>query len=362
MIRKGSPLIRLSGVVVLAVTALAGCEQPVEVADVVRPARVIRIAEPGALSGRALPGRAQAVEEVNLSFDVSGTVATRPASVGDIVEKGQVLARLDDRDYRNERDAAKAARDRARANFERIQIAARSGAVSKQDVDDARAQLEVRDAELNIRQKAVEDSVITAPRDGTISATYAEVFQSVRAKEPMLRLLDTSGIEMVVQVPESLISLATEVEEVWVEFDAFPGRKVPAVITEISNEASQTTRTFPVTLLMEQPEDIEILPGMAGSARGNVKQALLASTSGYQVPMSAVFASNEMAEEGKSFVWLVDEASNSVARREVQTGSLTRHGIMLLSGVESGDLVVISGANSLDEGEEVRPVLLGESG
>ena len=348
------------GLALVVAAVLAGCEQPVEAPEIVRPARVIRIAEPGDLNNRALPGRAQAVEEVNLSFDVPGTVASRPVTVGDEVEEGQVLAQLDDRDYRNQRDAASAARDRARANFERVKIAAQSGAVSKQELDDARAQLEVREAELSIKQKAVEDSTIKAPRAGTISATYVEVFTSVRAKEPIVRLLDTSSIEMIVQVPENLISLSSSVDEAWVVFDAFPNQRVPATITEISNEASETTRTFPVTLLMEQPEDFKILPGMAGRARGRIDESLRASTPEYHVPMSAIFTPNEKAEKGKNFVWVVDEASNTVARREVSTGSLTRHGIVIDSGIVSGELVVISGANSLTEGQQVRPEVVGE--
>ena len=70
-----------------------------------------------------------------------------------------------------------------RANVERVRIAAESGAVSRQDLDDARAQLDVAQAELNIAEKAIEDSTIIAPRAGTISATYVEAFTSVRAKE-----------------------------------------------------------------------------------------------------------------------------------------------------------------------------------
>ena len=362
MTRARPSLRLLLGLPIVTATVLAGCGEPPEVTEIVRPARVIRIAEAGELNNRGLPGRAQAVEEVNLSFDVPGTVLERPTAVGDAVSKGQVLARLDARDYRNQLDAARAARDRARANFERIQIAAASGAVAKQDLDDARAQLEVREAEVNIRQKAVEDTVIVAPRAGTISATYVEVFQSVQAKEPILRLLDTTSIEIIVQVPESMISLVPEVVEAWVEFDAFPGQQVPATITEISNEASQTTRTFPVTLRMEQPEEFEILPGMAGIARGRVREEARVAAKGYQVPVAAVFASNEVAEAGKSFVWLVDEASNTVKRQEVTTGALTRHGILVLAGIATGDIVVISGVNSLTEGQQVRPTLPGEMG
>ncbi len=345
---------------IVAAVLLAGCEKPVEVTEViVRPARVIRIAEAGEISGRALPGRAQAVEEVNLSFDVPGTILERPVNVGNEIKQGQTLARLDARDYQNQLNASKAARDRARANFERIEIAATSGAVSRQDLDDARAQLEVRQAEVAIKQKAVEDTTITAPRDGTISATYVEAFTAVQAKEPIVRLLDASSIEMIVQVPENLISQAPNVDEASVEFDAFPGRTVSARIKEIGNEASLTTRTYPVKLIMDQPEDFKIVPGMAGKARAVSQRGNVARASGFQVPVAAVFTSNEVELAGRSYVWVVDEANNTVQRREVSTGALTQFGITVRSGLSAGELVVISGVNSLQESQEIRPVEAG---
>ncbi len=351
----------LFGAPFIAVVLLAGCEEPAEVVEIVRPARVMRIAEPGEINDRSLPGRAQAVEEVNLSFDVSGTVLERPVNVGDKISKGQVLARLDARDYQNDMAASLAARDRARANYERIEIAARSGAVSRQDLDDALAQLEVREAEVRIKQKAVEDTVILAPRGGAISATYVEAYTAVQAKEPIVRLLDTSSIEMIVQVPENLISMASNVAEASVEFDAFPGKLVVARINEIGNEASLTTRTYPVKLIMDQPEDFEIVPGMAGKAKAIMREGSNSQATGHVVPMTAVFTSNEVAESGRSYVWVVDEASNTVQRRDVITGPLTRYGIAVLSGISSGDLVVISGVNFLREGQEVRPTLPGDS-
>jgi RND family efflux transporter MFP subunit len=245
------------------------------------------------------------------------------------------------------------------ANFERVRIAAESGAVSRQDLDDARAQLDVAQAELNIAEKRIEDSVITAPRDGTISATYVEAFQSVRAKEAIVRLLDTSAIEMVIQVPENLISFAPHVQDITVEFDAFPGRPVPAEIKEISNEASLTTRTFPVTLIMDQPDDFKILPGMAGRTRGRVPQELAPHMTTLRVPLSAVFTPDQKADSGDSFVWIVDEAANTVSQRSVTTGELDRSGIQIRDGLDPGELIVVSGASFLKEGQAVRPVELG---
>lgn len=338
---------------------VGACSEPVEEVEVVRPVRVVRVAAPQDFTNRPLPGRARAAEETNLSFDVSGTVLERPVNVGDQVEKGRLLARLDQRDFRNQRDAALAARNRMRANFERVKIAAESGAVSRQDLDDARAQLDVAQAELNIAEKAIEDSTIVAPRSGTISATYVEAFTSVRAKEAIVRLLDTTAIEMVVQVPESLISFAPHVEDIQVEYDAFPGRPVRAEIKEISNEASQTTRTFPVTLIMEQPADFKILPGMAGRASGRLPAERAPKLQALRVPMSSVFTPDDADSSGTSFVWVIDEATNTVTRRAVTTGELDRAGIQVREGVKAGDLIVVSGVSFLREGQVVRPVELG---
>lgn len=348
-------------VMLVVLSTLAGCSDPVEKETIIRPVRVIRVAAPQDISGRALPGRARATEETNLSFGVPGTVLERPVDVGDEVTKGQLLSRLDQRDYKNEHDAAIATRNRMQANFERVKIAAESGAVSRQDLDDARAQLDVAQAQVNITGKAIQDSEIIAPRDGTISATYVESFMNVQAKEPIVRLLDTSAIEMVVQVPESLISLASRVTEVNVEFDAFPGQTVSAAIKEISNEASQTTRTFPVTLIMEQPEDFKILPGMAGRAVGRLEDGAMDRQTGFQLPMSAIFTPDEPEAEGTSWVWVVDESSNTVSRRQVTIGELGRFGINVFEGIETGDMVVTAGANFLKEGQEVRPELSGGS-
>jgi RND family efflux transporter MFP subunit len=357
-IKMMGPVPAMFGLLLMA-TLVSGCSEPVDAPEIVRPVRVMRVAAAQEIAGRSLPGRARATEETNLSFDVPGTILERPVSVGDQVESGQLLARLDQRDYKNQRDAAFASRNRMRANFERVEIAVESGAVSRQDLDDARAQLDVAQAQLNIAEKAIEDSEIHAPRAGTISATYVEVFTSVQAKEAVVRLLDTSAIEMVVQVPESLISYVPQVETISIEFDAFPGRPVSAEIKEISNEASQTTRTFPVTLIMEQPEDFKILPGMAGRATGSLPENIDASLRTLKVPLSAIFTPDEGEDLGASLVWVVDETSNTVAKRSITTGELDRFGIQVNDGIKTGDLLVISGVNFLKEGQKVRTIQVG---
>ena len=170
--------------IVLSLPAvLISCSpEPVE-EKIIRPVRAVQVGKDTSLAIRPYPGRAAATEEVDLGFEVAGTVIERPVDKGDWVKKGQLLAKLDPRDFANDLKAARAERDRAKAYFDRISIAVKSGAVSKQDLTDAQARLDVASAQVRIKQKQLDDSEIIAPFDGIIGSTYVENFQRVRPKQ-----------------------------------------------------------------------------------------------------------------------------------------------------------------------------------
>ena len=87
------------------------------------------------------------------------------------------------------------------------------------------------------------------PVSGSVVATFVENYEQVRPKQPVLRLVDISSIKMVINIPENFISVAKRVKDITVVFDPFPDEKLAAQILEVSPEASQLTRTYPVTLV-----------------------------------------------------------------------------------------------------------------
>jgi RND family efflux transporter MFP subunit len=328
------------------ILVVPGCRQAPPPKASIRPVRAIKLAHSTGLDGHVFSGRAEATQEVNIAFEVQGKLNERPVNVGDEVPAGQLLARLDPRDYQNNLDAATARMEQAQAYRERIAEAAKTGAVSQQELTDAEARLDVTKAEVKIAAKALDDAEIRAPFAGIIVATYVENFQNVRAKEAVLRLLDTSKIEMWVDIPEHLISQAAYVKEITVIFDAFPDQPVPATIKEIGSEATERTRTYPVNLIMDQPEGIKILPGMAGAARGRVE--VPGEEAGLEVPMSAIFAD----QNEQSCVWVIDESSKTVGRRQVELGALTPRGAKV-KGLQPGDWIATAGVHTLKEGQQV---------
>ncbi len=316
----------------------------------IRPVRAIQIGDEVDFKQRWFPGKARAKEEVDLAFEVGGRLIERPVKIGDRVEKGQLLARLDPRDFQNEKESAQARLERAKAYQERIAKAAKAGAVSKQELTDADAQLEMAQAELSIKEKALADSRMVAPFAGTIAMTYVENFWNVRMKQPVMRLLDTSRIKLTVNIPEDKISLVPYVKSVVSRFDAFPGKKVMGKVFEVGTEASKTTRTYPVTVIMDQPEDFQILPGMTGEVtpkETEIPEGLIPR--GYYLPPSALFS----LEGQKTSVWIIDGKPLKVSRLEVENLGLGDYGV-LVKGLSKGQWIATAGVHYLREGQKVR--------
>jgi len=354
--------------------ALAACEEEMVAEEpVVRPVKAMKVTGSEAFGQRMFSGRAKATNEVNMAFRVQGQLMKLPVNVGDELKKGDLVAQLDPATYKAEVDRQIASLKRAEAThtndkltLKRNRILLDKGHVSEARVDrfiaaESRSSAEVAAAKAAVKQAQLDLGFtdIQAPFAGRIVATYVENFEDVRAKQSIARLLDSSSIEMVVDIPESLISYAPEVEGIVVVYDAFPEHKIPATIKEIGTEASETTRTYPVTLIMDQPEGVRILPGMAGKASGTppAGSTVSESRSRIEVPTSATFSDGE---NGKTYVWIVDEASKKVSRREVSVGELTDFGIQIQSGLEQGEVLVTAGVHSLREGQQVR--LLGQGG
>lgn len=220
----------------------------------------------------------------------------------------------------------------------------------EEDLEAKRSEIRALEAAVAAAQNQLDYATLTAPFDGEIAARYVDNFQTVQAKQPIVRLLDVSKIEVTVQIPESLIGLIPQVKQVACRFDAFPDHEFFGKVTKIGREASQTTRTYPVTVEIDQPEDTRVLPGMAATVRNHLVEGEDSVVKDLVVPPSSVFTSVDGPE---TCVWVVDEG-NKITRRAVTTDGLTPVGLKIVEGLKAGEMVVTSGVNTLREGQEVK--------
>lgn len=333
---------------------LFACAKPDPLPEPIRNLRVIEVGDVTNLQGGQIPGRARSADEVDLAFDVSGTLIERPVNIGTKVEKGDLIARLDPRDFQANLRAAEADARNAKRNFARGQELLTDKFISEAEYDRLEARVDVTQSSLDLAQKALSDSVIYAPFSGIIANTFVENFQSVPAKKVIARLLGVDVIEMVVNVSEHHIANLSYITNLEVVFDAFPDMRFNADIVEVGTEASTTTRTFPITLSMKQNPDRRVLAGMAGTAYITVEMPGTEQTN-YVIPASALHGD---PLENESMVWIVGE-DDRVSAKKVRVGRITRSGIEILEGLQAGDLIATAGAHVLAEGQQVNPVRVG---
>jgi membrane fusion protein, multidrug efflux system len=355
--------------ITISVLMLQGCDKaPIEEKQVIRPIRAMEVSDVTQFRQRQFPGIAKATQEVDLAFRVSGPLTEFPVNVGDVVSKNDMVARIDPRDYqvqvnnaRGQLDRAKAKVKRAEADYNREMkiLSEDAGATSMAAVerkealkDQARADVQSVQASLTSAKDSLSYTYLRAPFDGVVVSTYVENFEDVQAKKPIVRIVDDSSIEMIINIPESLISYVLQATNIEVVFDPFPTIKVAAEIKEIGTEASKSTRTYPVTLIMAQPSDVKILPGMAGKATGESSTPDTQQLDvGIQVPLTAIFSPDDI---DKTYVWIIDKKSNQVTKREVTIGALKDSGIIVTQGLNTGEWIAIAGVHYLREGMDVK--------
>ena len=323
------------------------------------------VSDASQLQRRWFAGRAKGTQEIDLSFRVAGTLVERDADIGAEIEEGTVIARIDPATYQADVDRSKADLLRAEATLKnakdqlnRAQILVDKGHLAPAALDrqlaaqrEAEADVVARKAALKRRRLDLGYTVLKAPFSGIVVTTFVENFQDVSAQQPVVRLVDSSQVEMIVDIPENLISQTHTVKEVMVRFDALPDVDIPATIKEVGTEATQATRTYPVTLIMDQPADNKILPGMAGKATAVRIESDEETGLRIIVPETAVLTKEDAA---KTFVWVIDGNAETVAIREVQIGSLGNQGLEIVDGLQPGERIVTAGVNYLKEGQKVR--------
>jgi len=346
------------GSLLLVTAMLVVCkkEEVVTVEPPPRPIKIYRLDGQLGATRPDYPGRIKAVKVVELAFEVEGRITDWNVEEGQRVKKGQILSRLDARDYQAQVEAARARLRLAEAEYRRESKLFASGSGTQRDLDVATRARDVSRAELRISEKALEDTKLRAIFDGVIARKLVTDFRNVAAREPVLLLQDESVMEVIVDVPER--DLAGTREEItlaefnakakpMVELSAVPGRQYPVELTELATAADPNTRTFRATFSMVKPPGIGLLSGMTAKLVLTGLQTTAADE--FLLPVDAVLADSEE----RPFVWIVDEESMTVSKLPVEVGEVTGGRIVVTEGLKTGESIAMSGVHLLTEGSKV---------
>lgn len=345
---------------------LSGCHTQ-EAPPVNRKARVLQAHSQELYPSLMFPGRSRPAKSVNLSFRERGQLIELRTLVGQEVKKGEILARLDPRDFQFQVNNMEGTLLQTEASFRLAQTEYEKfhnlfqrdpGAVSailvKQKEEAANSlagQLKSVQANLDTAKRALEDTSLKAPFNSTVVAVFVDNFEQVTPAQFIVRLVSTQEIEVLIDVPDRIISSVKDARNIHVQFDALPGVRFPATIEEIGTEASQTTRTFPVTLLVVPPEDTYLFPGMTGTVFLEKSRQHAGEEKSFKLPISALLSNNGTT----SSVWVADPISWKISPKPVQIITLAQQ-YALVTGLTNEDWVVVSGVNFLTDKQIISPL------
>lgn len=353
-----------AGLVVAALLALsvAACDSGDDDTPApIRPVRAITVELGKAGDAVTLTGDVQAEDEAALAFRVGGRMIERLVNVGDRVEAGQVVARLDAQNALNGLRSAQAALAaaegrlvQAQNHFDRQDRLLGNGFTTRAIHDDAAqglraAQSAVDDAEAQL--KIAEDNVsyteLVADAPGVVTARGAEPGEVVQAGRMIVQLARQGGRDAVFDVPAQLLRAVPANPVIDVVLVSDPAVKTTGRVREVAPQADPVTRTFRVRVGLDNPPEAMRL---GSSVNGTVR---LDAGASIEIPASAL-----TAYESRPAVWVVDPATLTVSLRNIEVARFNPATVAVASGLGEGDVVVTAGVQALHPGQTVR--LLGQ--
>ena len=341
-----------------AIVGLPACHKEAEVnAPEARPVRTVTVAKQPAGETVVLTGHIEAESEAALGFRISGRMIERSANVGDRVQPGQVLARLDPQDERNglrsaqaNLSAAEGQLTQARNNFERQRRLQQRGVISRAEFDSVQeglqtAQARVDDAEAQVKLASdrLSFTELKADAAGSVTGTGARAGEVVQAGQMIVRIARQDGRDAVFDVPAQLLRSAPADAEISVHLTEGPTVTAMGRVREVGEQADPVTRTFQVKVgLTDPPPAMRLGSTVTGSVQLNSAPVIT-------IPASALTRVNQQPA-----VWIVDPSSLTVSMRNIEVLRYDPGTVVVSHGLDTGDIVVTAGVQALHPGQKVR--------
>lgn len=308
------------------------------------------LTQPVALGGettRTYSGVVRAAHEVSLGFKTAGQIARIHVSEGDYVHKGELLAELDDADYRLGVEALQIQYDQLRDEVERTRQLFEQRSVSANDFEKARAGLRQLGVQLQVNRNKLDYTKLYAPADGYIQRVNFSPAEMVDAGTSFATLLDVSHMEVEVDIP------AVEYlrRDRFTHFACRPAGAAGEIPLRLSGlpPKADGNQLYHLTLAFAAQPDRQLTAGMNVEVR--ITESDTTRRQGFALPLGAIFLEGDTPS-----VWVFG-ADSTVRRRAVVLDNTDAEGrAVVREGIDGSEQVVRAGVSALEEGEKVRVV------
>jgi membrane fusion protein (multidrug efflux system) len=295
--------------------------------------------------------------EVTVVPELSARLQRTLKNEGDRVAYGQLLAVLDDGDFKLARDRARASvevaeanRAHARAEKDRADSLLKTGGITDKDHLAAQVAVQIAEAsasqartELAIAQRQLGRSQITAPLSGRISKRMADAGTMVSAGTPLYQIVDDAVFDLRSSVASGDFAKLQVGEKVTVTVDALPGFTTEGVVDRIAPQVDARSRSFEIVVRV--PGRPELVSGLFARAEVKVRNV----PNSLVVPPAALVRDGADPTHAQTFVIVGGKAE----RRDVMVGFEVPDAVQVTAGLKVGEVVVVDPPSALGPGTQV---------
>jgi RND family efflux transporter MFP subunit len=337
---------------------LAACERETDTAaPAARPVRTTTVEKRETGEPLTFTGRIEAEDEVTLAFRISGRLLENKGKLGDQVQAGQIMARLEPQNELNTLQQAQAGLvaaqgqlTQARNHFERQQTLLAQGWTTRANFDvatqaqqTAQSQVDAAEAQLRTAHDLVSFTELKADAPGIITATGPGAGEVVQAGQMIARLARKDGRDAVFDVPAQLLRSAPSDPQITVGLTDDPAVTARGRIREVAAQADPVTRTFEVKVgLTDPPPAMRLGATVVGRLEINAGPII-------DIPATALTRINQQPA-----VWIVDPSTNTVSIRNVDVLRFDQARVVVSQGLDTGEIVVTAGVQALHPGQKIR--------
>jgi RND family efflux transporter MFP subunit len=267
-----------------------------------------------------------------------------PVKEGQRVKDGQILVKLDDRDYRSRLARIEANYRLAKQDYERMAALVKKNIAAESKLEEIEARLEDLSAQRSEAQLALDRAAITAPISGRLNEIKAKQGDLLDVNQQVAKILQFQKVKVRVGVPESDVAAVFDLNEADIIIEALGNRRVKGKKVFLSRQPRTLARLYDLELVVPNP-DGHILPGMFGQVE-LVKQVF---DQALAIPLYAVITHGD-----DRYVYI--EKDGQAEKRLIKLGVLAGWQVHVKAGLSAGEKVIVVGHRFLDDGQAVKVI------
>lgn len=286
----------------------------------------------------------EAEQEALVVSKVRGILTSIDAEEGDYVQAGQVIARIEDEQYRIEANRARSSMDRLYNDYQRNKELFEKDLIAAEAYQNSRYEYESQKSAYELAKLNLNYTEIKSPISGIVSERFVKHGNMIGTDQQVFRVTDFNPLQAVIHVPEHEMAKIRVNQPAGLRVDALPGKEFSGYVKRISPVVNPETGTFKVTVFMDENEN-QLRPGMFG----RIKIVYDTRRNARMIPKAAV-----ISEDNRESVFVVRDSL--AFKKVIRTGYANGVNIEVLEGLDDGEFVVTIGQGSLQDSSRVNVV------